>query len=856
VGWAIRILALLLAFGCMGGALGFRVIAQAEPELRRTLEQKLAERVSEPAARTIVGLAPVLGASYAAPALLAGGLVLLGFAVWPRGGKRKRAARAAATQAAANDAPKRLSRKEHRKLMKRANEFEAEKGPVAAAELLLGNGLRDEAFARFLAANELIRAAEIRHDQNRFEEAAELYERSGRSEGAGAIYAQLERHADAARCYETAGKWSVAGELHERVESHAEAGRCYAEIGFYRHAAQSFLKAGDTERAAQALKNAFDEEGGGATGENVQKQKEVRSIARKAAELYAKLGRLDEAENLLVRAGLPGAAAQVAMRAGAYDRAAELFARTSRLDLAADALERAGDTKRAAKFRGEFLREQGKFAEAVTCLEQAGEPGDAADVHRRLERFDEAGRCYLEAKDYAAAAEMFQVGELPERAGEAFEQAGDFVRAAECYQQSGNLDRQAELLERGGQTFEAGCVYATLERVDDAIRLLQRIEEPDEHYTEACSRLGKLFEKKGMHSLSVQKLEQAASGQAIGRRNVEAFYDLACAQERSGELEGAVEIFEKILGFDYHHADVAERLERGKQQLAQSPRAAPEASGAPLAASARSDRYRIQRELGRGGMGVVYLARDTVLDREVAYKVLPEGLRGNANALRSFLREAKAAAQLNHPHIVTVYDAGESEQGFYLAMEYVDGTTLKDILDRRGPLSQSGLSYVARQMLDALAYAHSRRVVHRDIKTANTMWTSEKQVKIMDFGLAKLMEEVRNATTLVSGTPFYMSPEQTLGRNVDHRTDLYSLGVTLFELATGELPFRKGNVPYHHVHTAPPDPRSLRPQLPEPFAGLILRCLEKDPAQRFQSAEEMRGALDRLATQAASGNSA
>jgi serine/threonine-protein kinase len=235
-----------------------------------------------------------------------------------------------------------------------------------------------------------------------------------------------------------------------------------------------------------------------------------------------------------------------------------------------------------------------------------------------------------------------------------------------------------------------------------------------------------------------------------------------------------------------------------------------------------------------------------VLEREVAYKVLPEGLRNNPNALKNFLREAKAAAQLNHPSIVTIYDAGESEHGFYLAMELVDGTTLKEVLRHRGAVAPGGVIYILRHMAEALAYAHGKKVVHRDIKTANTMWTTDKQVKIMDFGLAKLMEEVRNATTMISGTPFYMSPEQTLGRNVDHRTDLYSLGVTIFELATGQLPFRKGNVPYHHVHTPPPDPREFKKDLPDALAALILKCLEKDPAARYQTARALVEEIDRL----------
>jgi serine/threonine-protein kinase len=183
----------------------------------------------------------------------------------------------------------------------------------------------------------------------------------------------------------------------------------------------------------------------------------------------------------------------------------------------------------------------------------------------------------------------------------------------------------------------------------------------------------------------------------------------------------------------------------------------------------------IRGTLGRGGMGIVYKADDTVLDRTVALKVLPESLKENPQALKNFLREAKSAAQLNHPNIVTVYDAGEQDGVYYIAMEYVDGNTLKDIIKRRGKIAPKGIVHVLSQMCEALAYAHEKKIVHRDVKTANTMWTKDRKAKIMDFGLAKVIEEVRNHTTVVSGTPFYMSPEQTLGKNVDQRSDLYSL---------------------------------------------------------------------------------
>jgi serine/threonine-protein kinase len=252
-------------------------------------------------------------------------------------------------------------------------------------------------------------------------------------------------------------------------------------------------------------------------------------------------------------------------------------------------------------------------------------------------------------------------------------------------------------------------------------------------------------------------------------------------------------------------------------------------------------------------MGIVYKARDTVLDRVVAYKVLPGALKENPQALKNFLREAKSAAQLNHPNIVTVYDAGEQDGRYYIAMEYVDGTTLKEILRRRRVIAPGGLLQLLVQMCEALAYAHDKKIVHRDVKTANTMWTRDRKAKIMDFGLAKIVEEVRNHTTLVSGTPYYMSPEQTLGHNVDHRTDIYSLGVMAFELATGGLPFREGNVPYHHVHTDAPDPRETNPELSEPIASIILRCLRKDPEERFQSTREIIVKLREATSRRASG---
>ena len=865
----LRILAFLFAIPLLVAGLSGWLLGRGGDKLAAELKAQLRLQASNggvggaiaDAAAQNFGLFQQLASPVAHASAGALGLVFFGSALLPGGKRRRRAApgksknpetiakdspqakRAAAREAEAALPPP--SGRESKKHLKQAAQIREERGAEAAGEYLLGQNMKDEAADLFMDAELFARAAEVRHDQNRFEEAAALYKKLGKEEHAGKIYAQIGRNEEAAQCYFAAGKFSVAGEIFERAENFTEAGKCYQKIGFHRHAAQAFLKGGADALAAESLLSAFNDEGGVAGAKSDQKAKEMKGIAKKAAEILAKLERFEEAENLLVRSEAFGPAGKIAFQTGNYKRASELFLRVGRGDLAAKALERLGDEVGAARVHGEFLRDKGQDAEAVELLVKAGEHGASGDLFRKLARFAEAGAAYERAHDFAAAAEAYRAAGQLEPAADAYVQCAKYADAAACYAEVGAKEKQAQTLEKAGQPFEAGKLFAELGQSDSAIRLLQQIAADDARYGEACSILGRMFQDKGMHSLSVKKFEEAAGGEQMSRGNVDAFYQLACAQEKKGDLPGAIEIYERILSFDYHYKDVAACLERAKTAHRNKPEDTAPPLTAPAVVSTTHKRYEIVRELGRGGMGVVYLARDSVLEREVAYKVLPEGLRGNANALKNFLREAKAAAQLNHPNIVTVYDAGESEHGFYMAMELVEGTTLKEILRQRGAVSANAATYIMRQMASALSYAHGRKVVHRDIKTANTMWTTEKHVKIMDFGLAKLMEEVRNATTMISGTPFYMSPEQTLGRDVDHRTDLYSLGVTLFELATGELPFQKGNVPYHHVHTAPPDPRSIKADLPEGLAAIILRCLQKAPDERFQSAKELLEELER-----------
>lgn len=261
--------------------------------------------------------------------------------------------------------------------------------------------------------------------------------------------------------------------------------------------------------------------------------------------------------------------------------------------------------------------------------------------------------------------------------------------------------------------------------------------------------------------------------------------------------------------------------------------------------------YKILEKLGEGGMGVVYKAQDTKLDRIVALKFLPAHVSVNEETKARFMQEAKAAAALNHAHICTIHGVEEvdSPQGgkqMFIVMEYIEGGTLRD----RIPFAKSDDAItVAGQIGEALQEAHAKGIVHRDIKADNIMLTSKGQAKVMDFGLAKLKGSLKlTRTSSTVGTLGYMAPEQIQGGEVDHRSDIFSFGVLVFEMLTGKLPFRgehEAAMVYSIVNEEPLQLDQFRQDVSPLVSNLILRCLEKDPADRYQHMDDIVSDLHR-----------
>lgn len=383
-------------------------------------------------------------------------------------------------------------------------------------------------------------------------------------------------------------------------------------------------------------------------------------------------------------------------------------------------------------------------------------------------------------------------------------------------------------------------------------------QRSDLESAESNRMLGLAFQGQGQLDMAFEKFRKCPKDDALA----EALYNLALDYERKRQFSKSGNVYQYIHAFNPKFRDVEKRMQRAKKMedtVVLGGGGANTASGTLIIDPESVEkpmlgRYEVQKELGKGAMGIVYLGKDPKISRIVAIKTMALSQEFDADELAEvkerFFREAETAGRLNHPNIVTIYDAGEEHDLAYIAMEFLKGRDLSPFTKKENLLPLAKTLEIISKAASALSYAHSQNVVHRDIKPANIMYDPDSnQIKITDFGIARITDASKTKTGMVLGTPSYMSPEQLSGKKVDGRSDLYSLGVMLFQLVTGELPFKADSMAslmYKITNDPNPSILSYMPNLPRYLDAIITKSLEKNADNRYQLGEEMSKDIDKL----------
>ncbi len=395
--------------------------------------------------------------------------------------------------------------------------------------------------------------------------------------------------------------------------------------------------------------------------------------------------------------------------------------------------------------------------------------------------------------------------------------------------------------------------------------LTERLKaEAESDSAQTNRQLGLTYQSQGQLDLAMDKFRRLPVDDSV----LDLIYSLALDFERKRQFSKAASAYEYIVAHNAKFRDAADRKQRAQRmENAVILGSRTMTGGGTLVLDGVDQkptlgRYQIEKELGKGAMGTVYLGRDPKINRVVAIKTLSlqEFDEADLPGIKErFFREAETAGRLNHPNIVTIYDAGEEHDLAYIAMEYLQGKDLTYYL-RQGPLPIAWAAHAAARIADALDYAHRMDVVHRDIKPANIMYNdTDKSLKVTDFGIARITAASRTKTGVVLGTPSYMSPEQLAGKHVDGRSDLFSLGAMLYELLTGRQPFTADSLAalmYQIANVPHVDPRELRADIPECLAKIVDRLLQKTPEARYPSGAEASADLRRCVPLPAAGATA
>ena len=487
--------------------------------------------------------------------------------------------------------------------------------------------------------------------------------------------------------------------------------------------------------------------------------------------------------------------------------------------------------------KGEHAYKIGNIQKAAKYYYDAEDFDKAAGLFEWAEQYDKAAYCYFKNREYIAAADNYLKASKEKKAAEMFELGREFKKAADLYLKIKKYRKAGDLYERVGENLKTGESFILAKKNEEALLNLEKVKETAPDFSKALLKITEILLQRGKPDLVIEKMEQYLENRLVVASNVKMFYILGEAYKNIEDFINAHDIFMKIFEFDSSYPEIRHRLEK-IQNLKDN-----------MLKMRNIERYENLEIVGRGAMGIVYKAEDLELERTVAIKILNKEAITDDSDIERFFSEAKKIAKLKHPNIVTVYDVGYLHDDCFISMEFIEGINLSALIKENHPIPIKEILIIAKKLFTALVHSHRMGIIHRDVKPQNIMITYENEVKVVDFGIAVLRQDlITGDGGLILGSPYYMSPEQIESRTINHQTDIYSAGVTLFHLICGRVPYNGSILEIFDKHLNAPFPliKKYREDIPEELIRIIKKCTIKNIEERFQDAKTVLNEIENV----------
>lgn len=702
-----------------------------------------------------------------------------------------------------------------------------------AGDLFYLGGDDKSAMDCYIKGSHFSLAARLLEKKEDWRGAARYYIQAGKFADAAEIFIRLKDYRTASAMYEKQGSLTQASEMAHRAGDISRAALLADQAEHWDRAAGLWLQVNKYEKAAENYYRLMLQLRAEKEDKNfLENQRErLKKYANTSGTLYFRLKNFERAAECFLEAENIEKTAECYLQSGQSEKAAEMFFQMQNYDRAYDLLMK--DKSQNKRMLADVCYALKKFEQAGDLYLECQRPARAAEAYESAGQIPRAAMLYESIEDFTHAAELYLRMKEPQKAAEFYEKAKNYEYAAHLYQQSGQIEQAIACLQMGGSRLQAAKLLIHKNEPQKAISILQEVTQEQDEYHEACVLLGQLFTSLGMFNVALQKLIEATRNDEISKENIDLYYALAQAYEKSHQYSKAREVFEKILSVRLDYKDVMEHLQNIKKTNL--------VDGAPPDSTPSSvkrmvlQRYELQEKMGRDAWGVVYKAHDVSLDRPVMIRRFPEQ---NVNITRSLLEYTKALSSLTHSNIQAVYDSGKEDVHHFIILEYLEGQTLRQALSR-GPIDISDICEIASQVCVGLAYAHKKGIFHRNLSPESIFLCTGNAVKLTSLGLEMKVEK---GSTIIPKQ--YMSPEQLLDQKADARSDFYSFGIVLYEMVYGVPPFSGADVELQQLKKTPSFPEGSSRMVPSFLLKIIQRCLNKDRNKRYLSADEILEQLE------------